>query len=73
MSPAQRGLCLLYHLLASTSEQIAQNELRAISSKKKKQNKNKNKKTRKKQEKIIRLFITYWKLLFFNFAYDKLD
>ena len=55
MSPAQRGLCLLYHLLASTSEQIAQNELRAISSKKK-QNKNKNKKTRKKQEKNYKAF-----------------
>ena len=46
MSPAQRGLCLLYHLLASTSEQIAQNELRAISSKK-----NKTKTKTKKQEK----------------------
>ena len=55
MSPAQRGLCLLYHLLASTSEQIAQNELRTISSKKK-QNKNKNKKTRKKQEKNYKAF-----------------
>ena len=70
MSPAQRGLCLLYHLLASTSEQIAQNELRAISSKK---NKTKTKKQEKNKKKIIRLFITYWKLLFFNFAYDKRD
>ena len=51
MSPAQRGLCLLYHLLAYDKLKIAQNELRAISSKKdKKQEKNK-KKTRKKQEK----------------------
>ena len=72
MSPAQRGLCLLYHLLASTSEQIAQNELRAISSKKNK-TKTKTKKQEKNKKKIIRLFITYWKLLFFNFAYDKRD
>ena len=72
MSPAQRGLCLLYHLLASTSEQIAQNELRAISSKKNK-TKPKTKKQEKNKKKIIRLFITYWKLLFFNFAYDKRD
>ena len=72
MSPAQRGLCLLYHLLASTSEQIAQNELRTISSKKNK-TKTKTKKQEKNKKKIIRLFITYWKLLFFNFAYDKRD
>ena len=52
MSPAQRGLCLLYHLLASTSEQIAQNELRAISSKKKTKQKQKQKNKKKTRKKL---------------------
>ena len=41
--------------------------------KKTRKNKKKQEKTRKNKKKIIKLFITYWKLLFFNFAYDKRD